>query len=57
MRSTWSSPPSVTAASPCLRGPRASSLFCLGAEAQGVSIQGGQYPLDHGALSPSSPWG
>lgn len=33
------------------------SLFCLGAEAQGVSIQGGQYPLDHGALSPFFPLG
>lgn len=33
------------------------SLFCLGAEAKGVSIQGGQYPLDHGALSPFFPLG
>ena len=33
------------------------SLFCLGAEAQGVSIRGGQYPLDHGALSPFFPLG
>ena len=33
------------------------SLFCLGAEAQGVSIQGGQYPLDHGVLSPFFPLG
>ena len=46
MRSTWSSPPCATAASPC-----------LGAEAQGVSIQGGQYPLDHGTLSPFFPLG
>lgn len=33
------------------------SLFCLGAEAQGVSIRGGQYPLDNAPLSPFFPLG
>lgn len=33
------------------------SLFCLGAEAQGVSIRGGQYPLDNASLSPFFPLG
>ena len=33
------------------------SLFCLGAEAQGVSIQGGQYPWTTAPSPPSSPWG
>lgn len=33
------------------------SLFCLGPEAQGVSIKGGQYPLERGALSPWFPLG
>ena len=27
------------------------SLFCLGEEARGVTIRGGQYPLDRGTLS------
>lgn len=33
------------------------SLFCLGPEARGVTIRGGQYPLDRGKLSPFFPLG
>ena len=33
------------------------SVFCLGGEATGVSIRGGQYPLDRGTLSPFFPLG
>lgn len=33
------------------------SLFCLGPEAQGVSIRGAQYPLEHAPLSPFFPLG
>lgn len=33
------------------------SLFCLGGEAQGVSIRGAQYPLDRVPLSPFFPLG
>ena len=33
------------------------SLFCLGEAAKGVTIRGGQYPLDRGTLSPFFPLG
>lgn len=33
------------------------SVFCLGREAQGVTIQGGQYPTDHIPFSPTYPLG
>ncbi|MFR4313408.1 MAG: thiamine diphosphokinase, partial [Evtepia gabavorous] len=33
------------------------SLFCLGQEAQGVSIHGAQYPLDRVPVSPFFPIG
>ena len=33
------------------------SVFCLGADAEGVSIIGGQYPLENGVLSSGFPLG
>ena len=33
------------------------SLFCMGADAQGVTIQGLQYPLDNGVLTCAHPLG
>lgn len=33
------------------------SIFCLGPDAHGVSIQGAQYPLQHGTLSSTFPLG
>ena len=33
------------------------SLFCLGPDAHGVSIRGGQYPLENGTLTASFPLG
>ena len=33
------------------------SLFCLGEAAKGVTIRGGQYPLDRATLSPFFPLG
>lgn len=33
------------------------SVFCLGQDAQGVTIRGGQYPLENGTLSPFFPLG
>lgn len=45
------SPPSGTAASPCPPGKRGIvSVFCMGADSQGVTIEGGQYTVhDAGA--------
>ena len=33
------------------------SVFCLGADARDVSIQGGQYPLHHAVLTAEFPLG
>ena len=33
------------------------SLFCLGADARGVTLHGLQYPLENGVLTPGFPLG
>lgn len=51
-------PPYAAAPSPSPPGDRGIlSVFCLGADARDVSIQGGQYPLHHAVLTAEFPLG